>query len=1193
MQRRAFLKQSAIGIGTLAGVYAGVLDAEGSIRDEVSVPGDGASQSASNEGQQENQLVWGTNAVLLKSPWEKAPSIDEMLADREHTLVISQFYRVGGEDRPATPTECHVAYNDDSLFVLCRCTEDDMSFPYSNLDADLWHEANWHSLHGLPSASNNWPPYPDEVEILIQPDPATASYYQFAATPQGLKFGCKREVSVSPEASADEVASARHSTARATDISAFEAVVTSRAGEWLVSFQIPWKTLGGKPKSKFGFIPMRTRWRDGEFSSPVAIDINESMPVDVLIEAYFSGTAHVGDAQSSLCQMPSGMLRWQRPAISTYPSNETCRQIWQMQTSLSTPTDKQNLGQRLFLTQRWMDLMMQEGFTPLPRAWGILKYDLTLAFFRQKVNAALQKSDVEQACQLLDAYLSEMDKMSRWWYADGSPGDLLKDDWKPVTSAGSLEVQGKTLLMHCVAGGQKVDLRLALPSTGGMRIYTSEEGYWRPADLLPLAAKFTHGSCSIDFAGGKIMIHRDPFSISIDDAAGAETVAIAANSLAFRFSPDGKIVGVDFRHRRDRDELIYGFGEKYDHFNHNGNVLTLWGTDDWVGNGEGRANTTYKPLPIFHSSKGYMVFNNSSYRLRADMGKTEPGQYRLTQPGPIFDYYLWIGTPAKALESYTALTGRTPVPPKWAFEPWMGRGEGAWANDRLHDPVAQEENTALHFAELDIPHSAIYAEGPSALSPELNQFMAARGIRVLGYFWPEIGQLRQQSLLPELKPDELPIMHCGTECDTDVVSDKALSYVDFTNPNAMELCRRALREALDLGEAGSMVDFGDMVPDDAVFYDGQRGAGMHNFYYYDYHRTISQVFQEKRGDDFVLYARGAAPGTQRWVGQFAGDHPANFNGLKHVVTGALNLCACGYSNWGSDLGGYFGYPQPAVYMRWFQFGCFSPWMRPHGTAPRDPWYFSDAAVTNYKFLAWTRENILHYTYNSAVIAHKTGTPIMRSMPLAFPGEPEVASTPGQYLFGPDLLVAPVVNEDTSKAISFPSGLWTSLWNGKTVSGPIKLTVDAPLDTIPVYLKPGAVVPVQLSRDLQIGKSMTGGRVQALIVTPPNKDEDTSLLNVLGEAAKVTVQSKPGSNGWRLENFAEMNYLLIYGTASASSVTIDGAELPRAATADIDSMQTGWTADPAGNRIVIRLPSRQVEHGEPVVEINVNFSPGKE
>ena len=92
--------------------------------------------------------------------------------------------------------------------------------------------------------------------------------------------------------------------------------VTRKTNEWLVFFQIPWQTLGGKPKSHFGFLPMRTRWRDGEFSSPVAIDFNEGMPVDLLIETHFSGTAQVQDSQSSLCQLPSGMLRWQRPAAA-------------------------------------------------------------------------------------------------------------------------------------------------------------------------------------------------------------------------------------------------------------------------------------------------------------------------------------------------------------------------------------------------------------------------------------------------------------------------------------------------------------------------------------------------------------------------------------------------------------------------------------------------------------------------------------------------------------------------------------------------------------------------------------------------------------------------------------------------------------------------------------------------------------
>ncbi|MGA9061716.1 MAG: hypothetical protein WB341_08635, partial [Terracidiphilus sp.] len=442
-------------------------------------------------------LVWGTNAVVLKSPWSGSPSLEDLLSDHEHTIVLDRFYRVGGFNRPATPTECRVAHNSDALYVVFRCGEPDMSFPYANLDKSLWPVADWHSLHGLPSAANNWPPNPDEVDFLIQSDAGVPSYYQFAATPQGLSFGCERQLSFSTDVAADAAAAARDSSVIVSNVEGFEATVTRGTDEWLVFFEIPWQTLGGKPKSYFGFLPMRTRWRDGEFCSPVAFDINEAMPVDLLIETYFSGAAQVRDSQSSLCQLPSGILRWQRPAVLTYPNVDTCQQIWQMESSLSTPTDKNNLAQRLYLTERWMGLMMLEGFTPLPGAWdSLLKNNLTLALFRQKVNAALQKNDPEQAYRLLDTYLGQLDKMSRWWYADGSPGDILKDAWTPVTSAESLEVQGGTLLMRCKAGGHQVDLRLALPKTGGIRIYGSEEGYWRPDSLLPLKATQTPGSCS-------------------------------------------------------------------------------------------------------------------------------------------------------------------------------------------------------------------------------------------------------------------------------------------------------------------------------------------------------------------------------------------------------------------------------------------------------------------------------------------------------------------------------------------------------------------------------------------------------------------------------------------------------------------------------------------------------------------------
>lgn len=1182
MRRRTFLKQTGIGLGAVAGVYSGALP-QGLALDNHADAESSHHNTAGEGTGDEGRFTWGINAAVLKSPWKHAPGLNEILADRGHTLVLNRFFQVGGENRPVTPTECRVSYSAQSLFVSFRCTEHDMSFPYASLDPEWWHDANWRSLSGLPSGSpSGWPPYPDEVDILIQPDPAVRSYYQFAATLQGLRFGCIRVLSSSADIAPDQTGQPSSSPASIVPVNAFQVEVNKREDEWLVLFQIPWQTLGGKPGAHFGFLPMRTRWRDGEFTSPVALAIHESLPVDLLIETHFSGPARVENTGRMLCHLPSGALRWQRPALTTYPEVATCRRIWHMESSLATNTNAKNLPERIFLTERWMSLMRQEGFTTERRSSEVLAPDLTLAFLRQKMNFAFQEGNAKKAYGLLDAYLSKLDKTSRWWYADGSPGDILAEQWTPVTQATSLEVEGKMLLMHCVAGDHSVDLRLALPSSGGARIYGKAEGYWRPVDLLPLSAKVTPDSCSIATESGAVLVRKQPFSISFHDAAGREVTQLGPNALALRFHND-QILAIDFRHGLDPDEVIYGFGERYDNFNENGKVLTLWGTDGWYDHLWGPANTTYKPLPVFHSSKGYMAFNNSSYRLRADVGKTDPAQCRLTQLGPILDYYFWIGTPQQALRSYTALTGRPPLPPKWAFEPWMGRGGRAWASGRLQNAVAEEESVTKRFAELDIPHSAIYAEGPSALSPALNEFMAARGIRVLGYFMPAIGPSSQKALLPDVAPDKLPILHCGTTALT-----QALGYIDFSNPLAMELCRRALRPALDAGEVGSMVDFGDLTPDSARFHDGLGGAEMHNFYYYDYQRTISEVFKQKLGDDFILFARGAAPGTQAWVGQFPGDHPCTFTGLRNVLTGALNLCACGYSTWGGNLGGYVGFPQPAIFMRWCQFGCFSPLMRPHGTTPREPWYFGTEATKTYKFFAWTRKNILNYTYNSAATAHETGVSIMRSMAVSFPEQDDLAAISDQYMFGPDLLVAPVVHEDTFKTIAFPSGVWTSLWDGKTISGPAKAKVDAPLDTIPVYLSQGSAMPVRLNSRLQFGESMAVEQVEALVVTIPKELRKATLINARGEAAEVVAQTTRRSASWELRNLPEMDYLLLYGVNAASSVAVNAGVLPRLAAATPGSASTGWSVDLKSNRLIIRLPALQGESSDPRVSVKITF-----
>ena len=1029
-----------------------------------------------------------------------------------------------------------------------------MSFPATNRDLD------WFSLLDVPSDQDS--AFPDKVDLYIRPDMRNSAFYQFAVTLAGSKFACERGIEAVEDTDEDQKGSGPEHFKK---LSAFAATVFVGTNEWTVFLRIPWDTIGGKPPDGFGLLPVRTRWRDGEVESPVAFDFPERPPMDLFIETHYAGAPAVKMSKSSLYQLPSGVLRWQIPALLTYPDAETVREIWKMEQAPGKST-QDNLANRLWLTQRWIDLLTLEGFNFRLGRGSIVTRDMSPYTIRRHVNAALQKGDVNTAGELLDAYLHQLDVVSRKWFADGSPGDI--EEWTPISRVDGFEADGAVLSLECVAGSHSVNLHLAFPASGGVRLYGDEEGQFKPAELLPFNIDTGAETFSIASSNGRVAIDQEPFVVSFYDTAGNLVTRIGPNSLSVRFGPDGKVTAVDFKNDLARDEVIFGFGERYDRFNENGNILTLWGMDDWFGNTIGLMNQTYKPIALLHSSKGYTIFNNSTYRLRADIGKTESRRYRLTQQGPVFDYYVWIGTPEHAIASYTALTGKPILPPKWAFEPWMGRTGRGW-NAPSHDPVAEEEKVTEQFAGLDIPHSAIYSEGSGADSPVLNQFMAARNIKVLSWFWPVISESNQVRLLPELHTNQLPLLNAGT-----IQASRELGYVDFSNPNALELFRRWWQHRLTIGVAGSMVDFGDRVPEEAIFYNGKRGDEMHNFYAYDYHRTCNEVFREKRGDDFILFGRAAAPGDQRWVGQFAGDHPANFAGLQSVLTGALNLCACGFSTWGSDLGGFLGWPEPAVYIRWTQFGCFSPLMRCHGRTPREPWYFGDAAVANYKFCAWVRENLLEYIYNAAADAHDTGIPIMRSLAVAYPDEHFAAANNGEYMFGGDLLVAPVVGEDNTKTIVLPGGTWTSLWNGESVQGPVSFTTDIPLDTIPVYLKPGAIVPVYLDHNLEFGQSMTNGSAKALIVTPPDHDEEVKFEYDARPVSPDPAQPTPGA-GVKLKretdgfaatlNQMGTDYLLVYGVKSATSVTVNGKRLPKA---------SSWHVDSSLNRLVIRLPANQ-------------------
>jgi alpha-glucosidase (family GH31 glycosyl hydrolase) len=314
-----------------------------------------------------------------------------------------------------------------------------------------------------------------------------------------------------------------------------------------------------------------------------------------------------------------------------------------------------------------------------------------------------------------------------------------------------------------------------------------------------------------------------------------------------------------------------------------------------------------------------------------------------------------------------------------------------------------------------------------------------------------------------------------------------------------------------------MVDFGDMVPDDAFFHNGKKGLEMHNFYARSYHQTYSKVFQESRGRDYVLFARSACAGDQPSVCYFAGDHQANFFGMRAALRGGLNA-ACGPSTWGADAGGYVGWPDPEVYIRWTEWATFCPLMRFHGTTPREPWEFGEDAVIIYRRYAWLRENLVPYIVSCAQEVRESGLPLMRPMPIAFPGVPDLANCDDQYLFGPDLVIAPMLVPGNSRTVLLPPGRWIDFWTARSYSGSQSIQIPAPIDRIGVLLRADASVPVELAPSLIPGESMSGGRVKALLATNPTGGEHrrvmahgASYLLIYGDGAKRSIPLDPGTD----------------------------------------------------------------------------------
>ncbi len=524
-------------------------------------------------------------------------------------------------------------------------------------------------------------------------------------------------------------------------------------------------------------------------------------------------------------------------------------------------------------------------------------------------------------------------------------------------------------------------------------------------------------------------------------------------------------------------EAFYGFGERFSNLNRWGQELEFWSVDS----GNVTSYRAYKNVPFFMSSAGYGVFVHSSFPMVFRMGSESNASYSFHILDDQLDYFILRGPGfKKILQTYTRLTGRAPVPPKWSFGFWISRCM-YMSRDQVEGVVNEMRGRGFPCDVISLdpywmgepPWSTFEFDQTVFPDPEaMIQNIRAKNVRTCLWVNPYVpkgtpiyDEARAAGFLA-LGPDGEPARVL------EAFAGLHLSCVDVTNPAACDWYQGKLRRLLEMGAAVFKTDFGEQSPIEATYMDGRSGLEMHNIYPMLYNKTVFELTEQYFGRGLV-WGRAGYTGSQRYPVQWGGDSYASFPQMTGQLRGLLGYGLSGVPFCSHDVGGFdyqpraFDYglgqlddfPRDAeVYLRWLQFGVFSSHLRAHGKQPREPWKYGDEAAEIAMDYLKLRYRLLPYIYTEAVKSSQTSLPMVRPLVLAYQDDPNTENLDLEYLFGDSFLVAPILTRSTRRKVYLPEGGWFDYWTKRFHHGGAWIEIDAPLDTLPLWVRAGAVIP---------------------------------------------------------------------------------------------------------------------------------------
>ena len=588
------------------------------------------------------------------------------------------------------------------------------------------------------------------------------------------------------------------------------------------------------------------------------------------------------------------------------------------------------------------------------------------------------------------------------------------------------------------ASGSRVQIDVCRHNMFHLRIYplgevVASNTYMVDEDFAPHDISYTVQSQDeatiIKTKACTLRMEHAPFAVVVRDNRG-EVVFATEDNVSWN---DRQLF---FNLKASEDETFYGTGLRRVFPLNSHTIAHRIERNTWDG----------KSTPFYVSSKGYGFFLNTS--LWDTSWSFEASVACMIPRCDLLDAYIMVGDMPTVTETYRELVGATLMPPKWSLGYWNGRYSYRTKEELL--------DNAKKFREKDIPCDLIFLD------------LMWRGVYIpmeeTDLTWDYECFPDPEGMVKDLQKDDFHLFtHVNTTSNVDAR--------DFSNPDHVKDWRDKIIPLIKEGTQGFMVDGGEgkgmndnfmswNVPG-GKYYNGMYPEEMANIWGLLYNKTVVTAMRDARPDERMLgLTRAATAGSQKYGVIWSGDHTSEWETLAQEIMAGMHMSLSGFPYWTFDIGGIDGKPKGDIFLRWLQVGCFVPVARTHGVFPREPWLYGTTIEDASRKILKLRMKLIPYLYSIAYAMHQKGTPMARPLMWHYPEDDRVKTIWDQWTLGRDLLVAPVYHKDTfSRSLYLPEGQWLELATGIVYDGKQDITVDAPLDSIPLFLRKGAIIPM--------------------------------------------------------------------------------------------------------------------------------------